>query len=56
MTRHTVSVQPVEKIDLVWSRIKAEAEEIIHNDPSSIMTVLKKPLCIGWRSVSAPPI
>lgn len=34
MTRHTVSVQTAEKIDLVWARIKAEADDIVRNDPA----------------------
>jgi serine O-acetyltransferase len=34
MTRHTVSVQPAEQIDLVWNRIKTEAEDIVHNEPA----------------------
>jgi serine O-acetyltransferase len=34
MIRHNVSLQPAEKIDLVWSRIKSEAEEIVRSDPA----------------------
>jgi serine O-acetyltransferase len=34
MNRHTASVQAAETIDLVWSRIRSEAEEIVRSDPS----------------------
>jgi serine O-acetyltransferase len=34
MTRHTASLHAAETIDLVWSRIKTEAEEIVRNDPA----------------------
>jgi serine O-acetyltransferase len=34
MNRHTSSVQVAKTIDLVWSRIRSEAEEIVRSDPS----------------------
>jgi serine O-acetyltransferase len=34
MTRHTANLQAAQTIDLVWSRIRTEAEEIVRNDPA----------------------
>jgi serine O-acetyltransferase len=34
MNRHTASIQAAETIDLVWSRIRSEAEEVVRSDPS----------------------
>ena len=34
MNRHTASLQAALTIDLVWSRIRTEAEEIVRNDPA----------------------
>jgi serine O-acetyltransferase len=34
MNRYTANLQTAETIDLVWSRIRAEAEEIVRTDPA----------------------
>jgi serine O-acetyltransferase len=34
MNRHTANLQTAETVDLVWMRIKTEAEEIVRNDPA----------------------